>query len=657
MPPMTRRVLSIDIETYSSIDLEESGAHAYAASDDFEIMLFGYAFDDAPVTVIDLAQGETLPSEVFDALTDPEITKAAWNAAFERACISSELNLALPPEQWSCSMAHALYLGCPAKLGEAAKVLDMPMRKDSAGSALIQFFCKPGKPNLFSAGGRNTPDSSPDEWAQFVEYCRRDVEVEREIRKRLSAYPLPEIERRVWAADQRINDRGIRVDLDLAARAIECDELSRAELLEEAERVTGLQNPNSVPQLKTWIKSRTGKAIKSLDKTAAGELIRTTSDPVIRRALELRLRLGKSSVAKYQAIERSACPDGRARGLMQYYGAARTGRWGGRRIQPQNLPRTRLSDLDAARRLLLAGDYESIDLLFGDTAATLSELVRTALIASPGCQLISADFSAIEARVLAWLAGEEWVLDVFRRGGGIYEATAARMFRVPIESVAKGGPLRDRGKVATLACGYGGGVNALIKMGALRSGLKERELQPIVDQWRQANTRIVQYWRDVEAAALSAIAGRPVELAHGVRFFLEGDALKIRLPSGRALAYLHPEIEPDPRFGKDSITYGGPGANGRWARDRTYGGKLVENITQAVARDCLVEAILRMESGFPEAKIVLHVHDEIVADVPLSIPTDSAIERIVELMAAPMPWAPDLPLDADAFATPYYRAD
>lgn len=654
---MPRRVLSIDIETFSSVDLTKSGAHAYAAAYDFEILLFGYAFDDEPVTVIDLAQGETLPSEVFDALTDPEITKAAWNAAFERACIARHLSIDLDPDQWSCSMVHSLYLGYPASLGEAAKVLDMPLKKDVAGRSLIRLFCVPGKTNLFSQGGRNTPDSSPDEWAQFVEYCRRDVEVERDIRKRLSAYPLPEIEARVWAADQRINDRGIRVDLDLAARAIECDELSRAELLEEAERVTGLANPNSPAQLKAWIEARTGKAIKSLDKAAAGEIIRTTDDPVIRRALELRLQLGKSSVAKYQAIERSACPDGRARGLMQYYGAARTGRWGGRRIQPQNLPRTRLRDLDAARNLVLAGDYESIDLLFGDTASTLSELVRTALIASPGCQLISADFSAIEARVLAWLAGEEWVLDVFRRGEGIYEATAAKMFGVPVETVTKGSPLRDRGKVASLACQYNGSVNALIAMGALRSGLEERELQPIVDQWRAANPRIVQYWRDVEAAALSAIAGRPVELAHGVRFFLEGDALKIRLPSGRALAYLHPEIEPDPRFGKDSITFAGIDEKNRWGRVRTYGGKLVENITQAVARDCLAEAILRVEAEFPEAKIVLHVHDEIVADVPLSIPTDSAIERIVELMALPMPWAPDLPLDADAFATPYYRAD
>lgn len=654
---MTRRVLSIDIETFSSVDLTKSGAHAYAAAPDFEILLFGYAFDDEPVTVIDLAQDEALPSEVFDALTDPEITKAAWNAAFERACIARHFSIDLDPDQWSCSMAHALYLGYPAALGEAAKALDMPLKKDTAGRSLIRLFCSPGKPNLFGGRGRTPPYAAPDQWAQFIEYCRRDVEVEREIRKRLSAYPLPEIEARVWAADQRINDRGIRVDLDLASRAIECDELSRAELLEEAERVTGLRNPNSPAQLKEWIKARTGEALISLDKAAAGELIRTTDDPAIRRALELRLQLGKSSVAKYQAIDRSACPDGRARGLMQYYGAARTGRWGGRRIQPQNLPRTRLRDLDAARNLVLAGDYESIDLLFGDTASTLSELVRTALIASPGCQLISADFSAIEARVLAWLAGEEWVLDVFRSGGGIYEATAAQMYRVPLDSIHRGHPLRERGKVATLACGYGGGVNALIAMGALRSGLEERELKPIVDQWRQANPRIVQYWRDVEAAALSAIAGRPVELAHGVRFFVEGDALKIRLPSGRALAYLHPEIEPDPRFGKESITYGGLGENNRWSRLRTYGGKLVENITQAVARDCLAKAILRVEAEFPEAKIVLHVHDEIVADVPLSIPTDSAIERIVELMAAPMPWAPDLPLDADAFATPYYRAD
>lgn len=654
---MSRRVLSIDIETFSSVDLTKSGAHAYAAAPDFEILLFGYAFDDDPVTVIDLAQGEELPREVFDALTDPKITKAAWNAAFERACIARHFSVNVDPDQWACSMVHSLYLGYPAALGEAAKVLDMPLKKDAAGSALIRLFCVPGKPNLFSQGGRNTPGSSPDEWAQFVEYCRRDVEVEREIRKRLSAYPLPEIEARVWAADQRINDRGIRVDLDLAARAIECDELSRAELLEEAERVTGLANPNSPAQLKAWIEARTGEAINSLDKAAAGELIRSTNDPVIRRALELRLQLGKSSVAKYQAIERSACPDGRARGLMQYYGAARTGRWGGRRIQPQNLPRTRLRDLDAARGILLAGDYDSLDLLFGDTASTLSELIRTALIASPGCQLISADFSAIEARVLAWLAGEEWVLDVFRSGGGIYEATAAQMYRVPLSSIHRGHPLRERGKLATLACGYSGGVNALIAMGSLRSGLEERELQPIVDQWRKANPCIVQYWRDVEAAALSAIAGRPVELAHGVRFFLEGDAMKIRLPSGRALSYLHPEIEPDPRFGKDSITFAGIDEKSRWGRVRTYGGKLVENITQAVARDCLAEAILRVEADFPEAKIVLHVHDEIVADVPLSIPTDSAIERIVELMAAPMPWAPELPLDADAFATPYYRAD
>lgn len=960
--------LAIDIETYSSVELKTAGEHAYAAAPDFSLLLFGYAFDDERVEVVDVARGERIPREVIDALTDPRITKTAFNAAFERACISRALRLGLPPEQWLCTMAWSLYLGLPRSLAKVGAALELDAQKDPAGEKLIKLFCTPKRRDLFGSG-RTLPEHAPDQWERFIAYCRRDVEVEREIRRRLASRPMPEIERRVWAADQRINDRGVYVDLDLAGSAVAMDEAVSERLAAEARDITGLKNPSAVAQLRPWVESRLGRRLANLDKKVIAEVLEETRDPDVRRALELRLLLGKSSTKKYLAVESSACPDRRARGLLQYYGAARTGRWGGRRIQPQNMAKSKLADLDAAREAVKFGDVALVEALYGEVPDVLSQLVRTTLTAAPGHYLISSDFSAIEARVVAWLAGEKWVLDVFRRGEGLYEATASQMFGVPIEKVTK--DLRTKGKVATLACiaegeliltpsglipieeittehlvwdgvefvahdgvvfrgeretisydgltatpdhlvwiegesrpvqlqyaaacgarlvqsgagrtpirvgedyisgeaihsegvassdgahgvhwmwagsmdllrqpeagvvegvpslltaksdtalarseahrgeaamrkperpalpqlrregdsiqlperdrsglvdpreprhsgpefgdrsdrqqralrtgessihdakeergesemrthsgmgpermavcpgggvaedggghdargdlrgcpesgtreaeklarhrgkvrvydivnagprnrftasgklvhncGYGGGLNALVAMGALKMGLAEHELRQIVDQWRAANARIVAYWRAVESAAVSAICGRPRDLPHGVRFEASDGALRVRLPAGRELVYIDARVESDPRWeGRQSITYRGADADEDervGARIKTYGGKLVENITQAVARDCLAETLLRLEVEMPEAPVVLHIHDEVVLEVPDSIAPDDAISRVVEIMRRPMPWAPDLPLDADAFATPYYRAD
>lgn len=650
--------LAIDIETYSSVELKTAGEHAYAAAPDFSLLLFGYAFDDERVEVVDVARGERIPREVIDALTDPRITKTAFNASFERACISRALRLELPPEQWLCTMAWSLYLGLPLSLAKVGAALELDAQKDPAGEKLIKLFCTPKRRDLFGSG-RTLPEHAPDQWERFIAYCRRDVEVEREIRRRLASRPMPEIERRVWAADQRINDRGVHVDLDFASSAVAMDEAVSERLAAEARDLTGLRNPSAVAQLRPWVEARTGKRLARLDKAVIAEVLEETRDPDVRRALELRLLLGKSSTKKYLAVESSACPDRRARGLLQYYGAARTGRWGGRRVQPQNMAKSKIADLDAAREAVKFGDVALVEALYGEVPDVLSQLVRTTLTAAPGHYLISSDFSAIEARVVAWLAGEEWVLDVFRRGEGIYEATASQMFGVPIEKVTK--DLRTKGKIATLACGYGGGINALVAMGALKMGLAEHELRTIVDQWRAANARIVAYWRAVENAAVSAICGRPRDLPHGVRFESSDGALRVRLPAGRELVYVDARVESDPRWeGRQNITYRGADADEDervGARIKTYGGKLVENITQAVARDCLAETLLRLEAEMPEAPVVLHIHDEVVLEVPNSIATDDAISRVVEIMRRPMPWAPDLPLDADAFATPYYRAD
>ena len=637
-------ILSIDLETYSGTQLKGAGVYRYAEDPDFEVLLFAYAFDDDPVRVIDIKQGEQLPPEVVEALTDPNVTKSAFNANFERITINRHFGIPTPPEQWSCTMVHSMMLGLPASLDGVGKALRLDVQKDSAGKRLIQYFSVPCKPTKANGGRtRNLPRHDPEKWQAFIEYCRRDVEVEREIRRRLAKYPMPESERRLWCLDQRINDRGFQVDLDLAEKAVDADRQHRERLIQEAATLTGIENPNSVAQLKEWLEAEEGVEVDSLNKKVLPKLMDEVSETG-RRLLAIRRELGKSSVKKYEAIRRAVCKDHRVRGLFQFYGA-RTGRWAGRLVQVQNLPATKLPDLELAREMLKEGRYEDIDLLFGSLPEVLSQLIRTAFIPPEGKRLLVCDYSAIEARVIAWLAGEEWRLDVFNGHGKIYEASASKMFNVPIEQITKGSELRQKGKVAELALGYQGGPGALISMGALDMGLKEEELPELVTAWRRSNPKIVKFWRDVESAALEALRyKKPVGLQYGLKFIPESGILFLQLPSGRRLAYVRPKIEVDKRFGKEGMTYESDGK-----RVKTYGGKLVENIVQAVARDCLAEAMIRLdERGYT---IVAHVHDEIVAE------GDQDIKEMEAIMSEPIPWAPGLPLRADGFETEFYRKD
>jgi len=645
-------ILSIDIETYSGVDLTKSGVYAYTEAPDFEILLFGYAFDDGPVEIVDLASGEGLPAEVFEALTDPTTIKTAFNANFERTCLAKHFNKPMPPEQWRCTQAHALTLGLPIRLEDVAKALKLKHQKDNAGKALIRYFsipCKPTKAN--GRRTRNLPEHASEKWEQFKAYCRQDVEVERAIRERLLQYPMQE--QKLWELDQRINDTGVRIDPVLVKNAIACDTIYQEKLLAEATRLTGLDNPNSVSQLKKWLKEAVDLEVESLNKESVLELLKQTKSNTVKRVLELRQELAKTSVKKYQAMERAKCRDDRIRGLLQFYGANRTGRWAGRLVQVQNLPQNKLKDLDLARNLLLTGQYDALELLFDSVPVVLSQLIRTAFIPSPGCRFVVADFSAIEARVIAWLAGEKWRMDVFNSHGKIYEASAAQMFKVPVESITKGNPLRQKGKIAELALGYQGSKGALITMGALNMGLTEEELPGLVTTWRQANPAIVRLWQDVENAALTAVREkRPVLIQYGVVFTYESGILFIRLPSGRRLAYVKPKIEVEERFNKKGLTYEGY-EQGKWSRLKTYGGKLVENIIQATARDCLAKALLRLDAAM--YKIVMHVHDEAVLEVPEN--NSCALEDACEIMARPIEWAPGLPLRADGFECNYYRKD
>lgn len=637
-------ILSIDLETYSSTQLKGAGVYRYVEDPDFEVLLFAYAFDDGPVKVIDIKQGEQLPPEVVEALTDPNVTKSAFNANFERITIARHFGIPTPPEQWSCTMVHSMMLGLPASLDGVGKALKLDVQKDSAGKRLIQYFSVPCKPTKANGGRtRNLPEHDPEKWQAFIEYCRRDVEVEREIRRRLAKYPIPEREHRLWCLDQRINDRGFLVDLDLAEKAVEADRQHRERLIQEAVTLTGIENPNSVTQLKEWLEAKEGVEVGSLNKKALPKLMDEVS-PTGRRLLAIRRELGKSSVKKYEAIQRAVCSDHRVRGLFQFYGA-RTGRWAGRLVQVQNLPGTKLPDLELAREMLKEGRFEDIDMLFGSIQEVLSQLIRTAFIPPAGKRLLVCDYSAIEARVIAWLAGEEWRLEVFRTHGKIYEASASKMFGVPLEQITKGSELRQKGKVAELALGYQGGPGALISMGALDMGLSEDELPGLVKAWRKANPHIVRFWYDVEAAAIEALRyKKPVGLQYGLKFIPESGILFLQLPSGRRLAYVRPKIEVDERFGKEGMTYESDGT-----RIKTYGGKLTENIVQAVARDCLAEALRRLdERGYT---IVAHVHDEIIAE------GDQDIKEMEAIMSEPIPWAPGLPLRADGFETEFYRKD
>lgn len=636
-------ILGIDIETYSSIDLKKSGLYRYVEADDFEILLFAYAFDNDPVQVIDLAQGEELPADVREALIDPNVIKIAYNAAFERVCIAKRFGIPTPPSQWRCTQAHALTLGLPGHLKGVAQALKLEQQKDSKGSNLIRYFSVPCRPTKANGGRmRNLPFHDLLKWQDFKDYCVQDVVVEREIRKKLSRYPMTE--QKLWELDQRINGLGVRLDPQLVENAIRCSTAYQEKLEEEARELTGLENPNSLIQLKQWLKDQ-GLTVESLTKKDVPELLTVATGPA-KRVLEIRQELSRTSIKKYEAMERAICEDGRFRGLLQFYGASRTGRWAGRLIQVHNLPRDYLSDLDLARQLLLEGRFEDLELLFDSVPDVLSQLIRTTFIPSPGCRLLVSDFSAIEARVIAWMAGERWRLDVFQSHGKIYEASASQMFGVAIESITKGSDLRQKGKVAELALGYQGSVGALKQMGALEMGLTEEELPELVSRWRGTNANIVQLWRDVEEAALTAVReGVPVTLQHGLSFHCESGILFLRLPSGRRLAYARPEIEMDDRFGKECLTY-----EAGDQREKTYGGKLVENIIQAIARDCLAEAMLRLdEAGY---RIVMHVHDEIVADQ-----SHGSVDEMSEIMSEPLSWAPGLPLAAEGFETDYYMKE
>lgn len=574
------RTLSLDLETYSGVDLKKCGVYAYAGYLDFEILLLAYAFDDDPVNIIDLASGEELPLEIRAALTDPWIIKTAFNANFERTCLARYLGTSLPPEQWRCTQAHALTLGLPSHLEGVARCLKLPQQKMEEGKPLIRYFSMPCKPTRANGERtRNLPEHDLEKWRLFKAYCKQDVEVEREIRRKLASYPMPEKELKLWILDQQINDAGVQVDTKLVESAIRCDHAYQEKLVQEASRLTGLDNPNSPAQLKEWLRENHDIEVESLSKDTVVELLENVDDLAVKRVLELRLGMARTSIRKYEAMRRAVGRDGRVRGLLQYYGANRTGRWAGRLVQIHNLPRNNLLDLQLARQLLKSGEDETLELLFPSVPEVLSQLIRTAFIPSPGCRFIVSDFSAIEARVIAWLAGEKWRLNVFCTHGKIYEASAAQMFGVPVESIGKGSELRQKGKVAELACGFGSGEGGLIAMGALRMGLKEEELPGIITAWRKANPNIVRFWWDVERAAMEAVREKKtVKLQHGLTFYCKSGVLFMRLPSGRSLAYVRPRIEIDTRFGKDKLTYEGIEQSSRkWCRIGTYGGKLVEN--------------------------------------------------------------------------------
>lgn len=654
-------VLSIDIETYSDIDIRTSGAYKYVESEEFEIMLFAYAFDDGPVQIVDFTQSEIIPQRVMYALDDPSIVKSAFNANFERNAISNEFVLIeCPPEHWECTMVKALTMGLPCSLGMVGKAmhLEEDKQKMKEGKALIQYFCKPCKPT--KANGkrtRNLPEHDPEKWETFKLYCKQDVEAEREIRNKLSRYEITEDEKRIWNLDQEINDRGIITDIMLIENAIECDADYTKRLVHAATKLTGLDNPNSPAQIKRWIGARVGHEIESLNKTSMPGLLEEAEilgkNEVI-QMLELRKLMAKTSIKKYQTMQNSGCKDGRVRGLLQFYGANRTGRWAGRLVQVQNLPQNHLPDLDDARNLVRTGQFDNMEFLYNSVPDTLSQLIRTAFIPSEGSRFIVSDFSAIEARVIAWFAGEQWRMEVFKTHGKIYEASASQMFKVPIDSIHKGSPLRQKGKISELALGYGGSVGALTNMGALDMGVEEHELKGLVDKWRSANPNISKFWWDCDKAAKKAIGERTtVNMQYGLKFIYDPGVLFIQLPSGRKLSYLRPKIVPHETFSGDKITYEGMEQTSKqWTTLDTYGPKIVENIVQATARDCLRDAMFRVdEAGF---NIVMHVHDEVVLDVPIEV---GSVEEINKIMGVDIEWAPGLLLKADGYECSYYMKD
>ena len=654
------RMLSIDIETFSPVQLAKTGLYPYAEHPDFELLLFGYSIDGGPIEVVDLASGETLPDEVLAALVDPSVVKWAHNAAFERVCLSAWLRTHHPelladgflgPRQWRCTMIWSAYLGLPMSLDAVATVLNLDVQKDTVGKKLIKQFCTPATPSVLNGGKRrNPPSADPTGWARFIDYNRRDVEVELAIHERLASFPMPDDEWDTYALDQRINDAGILLDHTLVDNAVAVDEHHRNATLARAQTLTGLENPNSPIQLKQWLASR-GCALESLAKAEVDAALDTATGTV-KEVLKLRGDLAKSSVKKYVAMHNVAGSDGRARGLIQFYGAGRTGRFAGRLVQVQNLPRNYLPDLNQARGLVRTGNLDALELLYDSMPDTLSQLIRTAFIPSTGNRFIVADFSAIEARVIAWLAGETTTLQAFRAGKDLYCETASRMFGVPVEKHGINAELRQKGKIAVLACGYGGSVGALKAMGALGMGLAEHELKPIVDAWRAANPHIVQLWADVEETAIAAITSRQPLRLRNLRFTVESGILFIELPSGRRLAYVQPRLGEN-RWGGTSITYTGTTTARRWGQLETYGGKLVENIVQAIARDLLVTGMHAVAKA--GHRIVMHVHDEIVIDEPLG--SGFTVTDACQLMSTLPTWAEGLPLDADGYECGYYRKD
>lgn len=654
--------LSIDIETKSSVDITKAGAYRYAQSEDFEILLFAYKYDEEDVQLVDLTVEERIPERILTALMNPNVVKHAYNAAFEWYCLNTA-GYRTPLEQWNCTMIHGLYCGYAAGLDATGKAIGLPQDKQklSTGKALIRYFCTPCKPTK-SNGGRswNLPKHAPEKWELFREYCKQDVVTENEILKRLQAFPVPKEEQRLWRMDILMNAYGVRVDTNLIAGALAIDSHSTECLTAEAFRITGLSNPNSATQLQQWLSGK-GVDIPNLQKATVEEYLQREDLPDdARKILEIRQQLGKTSIKKYVAMDTAKGADDRVRGLTQFYGANRTGRWAGRLVQLQNLPRNYLKTLDYARNLVKDKNYDGIKLLYGNVPDTLSQLIRTAFIPSDGNKFVVADFSAIEARVIAWLAGEQWVNEVFATHGKIYEATASQMFHVPIEKIAKGNPeysLRQKGKVATLALGYQGGTAALIAMGALNMGLAEEELPDIVQRWRSANPRIRDLWYAVEQAALTTMQTARPQGIYGLIFRYEGDLvygqsfLTVQLPSGRKLFYPKPFLQEN-QFGKMAIHYYTVGQQTRkWEVASTYGGKMTENIVQAIARDCLAETLKRIDRM--GLQVVFHVHDEVIIDAPVSI----TVDEICDLMAEPIPWASGLILKGAGFESDYYMKD
>ncbi len=642
------RILEADIESFSDVDLIKCGVYAYADSPAFEILLFAYSFDGGETQIIDLAQGEKLPAEVEDAIFDVSVTKTAYNANFERTCLSKHFGRYIPPESWHCSAVQAAMLALPRSLEDVGRVLGLDEQKMKEGKELIRYFCVPCKPTKANGGRtRNLPCHAPEKWELFKTYCKRDVDVEKSIRRKLHNFPIPESEMELYRLDQRINDRGVLVDMGLVEQAIACERLHKEVVTKRAYELTGLENPNSVAQLKGWLGDK-GMEAESLSKKAVADMIAET-DGEVEELLKLRLMLAKTSVKKYEAIERSACSDGRVHGMLMFYGANRSGRWSGKNVQLHNLPKNYIPDLELARDLVKQGRFEDIELLYDSTPNVLSELIRTAFIPKPGCRFVVADFSAIEARVMGWLSGEEWVLDVFRGDGKLYEMTASRMFGIPMAEIGKGSPERAKGKVASLACQYGGSSGALVSMGALDMGLTEDELSPLVAAWRKANPHMVQFWWEVDAAAIKAVTEKQKTKAGKIIFEYKSGVLFITLPSGRKLSYVKPRMAVN-KFGRDGLTYEGISENKKWSRIETYGPKLVENIVQGTARDLLAEAMLRVEKrGYP---IVMHCHDEIIAEVPEG---SGSVDEMCEVMAVQPEWAEGLPLRADGYSCSFYQ--